>query len=290
MLPFAIPYPPEQKDGFWGKPTSTIDWCEENYVVSQYIAEALNTITNLAFIALAAFAIYSGWRNKLELRFVLSACGFLLVGIGSWLFHMTLKYEFQLLDELPMIYATCIPFWSVFSEFKGPEGTLAVGFAVFCGANLLTSIYLSYKDPTIHQAAYAVLNAAIIFRSVFLTQRHVKDQRSLKQLNWIMAFGILIFLLGYFLWNMDIHFCDLARSTRRSWGMPYGFLLEGHGWWHLFTGTGVYFYLIYLEYLRCWLLGTQMFYELEWHYSLPVVILKDPKGLEAFKLKAKKNE
>ena len=40
MLPFAVPYPPEQEDGFWGIPTSTIDWCEENYVVSVYIAEA----------------------------------------------------------------------------------------------------------------------------------------------------------------------------------------------------------------------------------------------------------
>lgn len=46
MLPFAWPYPPEQKNGYWGIPTSTIDWCEENYVVSTYIAEAINTTTN----------------------------------------------------------------------------------------------------------------------------------------------------------------------------------------------------------------------------------------------------
>ena len=26
-------------DGYWGKPTSTIDWCEANYEVSFYIAE-----------------------------------------------------------------------------------------------------------------------------------------------------------------------------------------------------------------------------------------------------------
>lgn len=25
--------------GFWGEPTSTLDWCEENYEVSYYIAE-----------------------------------------------------------------------------------------------------------------------------------------------------------------------------------------------------------------------------------------------------------
>jgi dihydroceramidase len=32
----------------------------------------------------------------------------LLVGIGSTMFHMTLKYPMQLMDELPMIYGSCI--------------------------------------------------------------------------------------------------------------------------------------------------------------------------------------
>lgn len=30
---------PPINNGFWGEPTATIDWCEENYVYSYYIAE-----------------------------------------------------------------------------------------------------------------------------------------------------------------------------------------------------------------------------------------------------------
>jgi len=26
-------------DGFWGKPTATIDWCEANYEVTYFVAE-----------------------------------------------------------------------------------------------------------------------------------------------------------------------------------------------------------------------------------------------------------
>lgn len=30
-----------------------------------------------------------------------------VVGFGSWAFHMTLLYEMQLFDELPMVWGTC---------------------------------------------------------------------------------------------------------------------------------------------------------------------------------------
>ena len=115
-------------------------------------------------------------------------------------------------------------------------------------------------------------------------------KKSAALLNRTMLTGVLIFALGYLLWNMDIHLCQYARTVRREWGMPYGFLLEGHGWWHIFTGTGVYFYLVYEEYLRCWLTGTQKFYLFEWRYFLPVVVLKDQAGLEAFRSQKDKKD
>lgn len=31
--------PAADREGYWGPPTSTLEWCEENYAVSYYIAE-----------------------------------------------------------------------------------------------------------------------------------------------------------------------------------------------------------------------------------------------------------
>ncbi|KFO38415.1 Alkaline ceramidase 3 [Fukomys damarensis] len=31
--------PAVDREGYWGPTTSTLDWCEENYTVTQYIAE-----------------------------------------------------------------------------------------------------------------------------------------------------------------------------------------------------------------------------------------------------------
>jgi dihydroceramidase len=35
--------------------------------------------------------------------------------------------------------------------------------------------------------------------------------------------------------------------------MPLGFVTELHGWWHLFTGIGVYDYIVFIEYLRSYI-------------------------------------
>lgn len=279
-------YPDPPESGFWGTPTSTIDWCEENYVISPYIAEWSNTLTNSGFILLALYLLSSAFRNKLETRFKLVCMGFGLVGIGSWLFHMTLQYRYQLLDELPMVYATCIPAWSIFceeidvatSKITSPtrRKQWAVGLTIFMGANLLTAIYLIFKDPTIHQAGYAIINAIVILFAYRLTIRFVHDPVARRSLQTSMVLGISIFLTGYFVWQLDVHFCNFWIYIRRSYlRLPLGVLLELHGWWHLLTGLGVYFYIVYLEYLRIYIHGKRDQYRIIWRWSvLPEVVLK----------------
>lgn len=273
VFPGGKPYPVVPNGGFWGERTSTIDWCEENYVVSHFIAEAVNTTTNALFIGLAFYAMIHVLRHKHELRFFIVGLGFATVGIGSWMFHMTLLYEYQLLDELPMIYATCVPYWIVFSFGKSRFDSIKVGLQISTAAAVLTAVYLYYRNPTIHQAGYAFLNLVIIAKSVSLTQIYVYDKQAQKNLWRTLVVGSASFMAGYALWNLDIHLCDTWRWIRRDIGMPYGFLLEGHGWWHLLTGTGVYFYIVYLEYLRLFLIGKEKDYSFKWTLGLPHVDL-----------------
>lgn len=264
MLPFGIPYPEAPEVGYWGIPTSTIDWCEENYVVSPYIAELVNTATNSAFILLAGYACINVLRHKHNLQFLLVSIGFIIVGFGSWMFHMSLLYEYQLLDELPMIYATCVPFWIVFSYSKSRATGYKIAVGITAFAITLTVVYLKYRDPLIHQIPYGILTGITMLKSVFLVNEHVHIVETRKQMNNIMIWGFIYIVLAYFLWNTDIHLCDLYRRTRRNIGMPYGFILEGHGWWHLLTGIGVYHYIVYLEHLWVFLIHKENEYEIKW--------------------------
>ncbi|CAN6661604.1 alkaline ceramidase Ypc1p [Trichomonascus vanleenenianus] len=280
-FPWAWEYPEVPESGYWGLQTATIDWCEENYVVSHYIAEAANTLTNALFVGLAVYAMYNVIRNKHEKRFLIVALGFATVGIGSWMFHMTLLYEYQLLDELPMIYATCVPYWIVFSYGKSRADSVKVALQISSAAAILTAVYLYYRNPTIHQAGYGFLNLVIVVKSVALTHKYVDDQLARKHLRSTLIIGLASFLGGYAIWNLDIHLCTTWRSTRRSIGMPYGLLLEFHGWWHLLTGLGVYYYIVYLEYLRLFLTNREHKYVFRWSYGfLPHVDLIEPNKIK----------
>lgn len=285
MFGLLVDYPPAPDSGFWGTPTSTIDWCEENYVISPYVAEWSNTLTNSGFILLALYLYYSAGKNKLETRFKLICAGFGLVGIGSWLFHMTLQYEYQLLDELPMVYATCIPAWSIFCEeidaattkIKSPtkRKQWIIGLSIFTGANILTAVYLIFKDPTIHQVGYGVINALLISFAFRLTSLFVDDKKAKRNLQNSMLLGIGMFLFGFFFWQLDVHFCKFWIMIRRIYlKLPLGLFLEFHGWWHLFTGLGVYFYIVFLEYLRIYIHGKGDHYQMIWRWSIfPEVVL-----------------
>lgn len=41
--------------------------------------------------------------------------GYLLIGSGSFAFHCTLKYPWQLVDELSMIYTACLMCYATYS-------------------------------------------------------------------------------------------------------------------------------------------------------------------------------
>ena len=85
---------------------STVNWCENDYAVTPYIAEFWNTVTSI-FILFSALYWYIPnkklYKNSNQQSAVKIFWSMIVVSIGTCLFHGTLLYKYQLIDEMPML-------------------------------------------------------------------------------------------------------------------------------------------------------------------------------------------
>ncbi|KAH0603677.1 uncharacterized protein H6S33_007336 [Morchella sextelata] len=288
---WSIPYPAE-KHHHWGPETATLNWCEEDYYFTRYCAEIVNSVTNAVFVWLAVKGLRNCWTERHDVIFAVTFAGYLCVGVGSFLFHATLWYSMQLVDELSMIYTTCLMAWASLSNGKPPAIATLYGLLLSALALSITFIYHSLGDPTFHQNAYALLTALLLFRSWYLMESRLRRTRphDVNTMWWMVGWGLFVFLCGFALWNVDNAWCGSLRGWRRGVGLPWGVLAEGHGWWHLLTGVGAYYYIVYGIWLRHCLNGDQDQFDLDWPnlWNLPVIRRKRGAANGAAVVKKKK--
>eukprot|EP01084_Bolivina_argentea_P176709 305740_1 len=87
--------------GYWPK-TAPINYCEDDYVVTFYVAEFCNTFTNVSYVlaGLNGLRIYRKFSNALPLSYLLASIMFISTGIASGLFHGSLTLTALKMDEL----------------------------------------------------------------------------------------------------------------------------------------------------------------------------------------------
>lgn len=162
-----------------------------------------------------------------------------------------------------MIYTTCIMFYATFSHRQTTTYAAILGIALLTLSILITTYYHYLQDPTFHQVSYAILTAIVLLRAMWVMEVNIRpsisarekelrengnmppmekaelerqDRRDLKIVKdmWTMIYyGLGTFLGGFFIWNLDNLFCSSLIGWRRQIGLPWGVLLEGHGWWYV---------------------------------------------------------
>ncbi|ORY56677.1 ceramidase [Pseudomassariella vexata] len=290
----SFPYHPAQ-DGFWGEKTSTLNFCEEDYVMSYYCAEVCNTLTNFLFVWLGTRGIRGCTKNSHPAIFVVAFIGYMVVGIGSTLFHASLKYPMQLVDELSMIYTTCFMCYATFAYRRSTGFSALLGIGLIGLAWFITAWYHKTKDPKFHQDAYTVLTVTVVFSNMWIMERRVRpalkarqEKRPaassvpptdviMKQMWHMVATGLSIFLGGYLIWALDNEFCNTIRGWRHHIQLPWAVVLEGHAWWHLMTGIGAYYYITWRIWIHRCLDGDEDKFRLNWPnmFSMPDIVAVD---------------
>jgi dihydroceramidase len=150
-------------------------------------------------------------------------------------------------------------FYAIFSHGKSTLSSTCLFLFTTILAIFITTYYHYLQDPVFHQNMFALLTVIVVFRSIYAmevtlrsslkrkrkpdsrpglvvlsTEEARKDARdfAILRMMWKMiACGVASVAAGFLIWNLDNEFCSTIRSWRREIGLPWGILLEGHGWW-----------------------------------------------------------
>lgn len=234
---------------FWGTPTSSVNWCEADYGHSRYICEWFNTISSVAMIAAGAI----GWslhRRVLERRLSAAFALLALVGIGSAAFHATLRFELQMLDELPMVYLALLILYALLDERPSrlPTRWLAAGLVAY--AAVVTVMMSGTRGPVefwTFESSFTALEALCVYRLVKLSRR---SQWS--EVRCLVRIGLGFYFVGIAVWFIDLRFCSFVAATLPAHGLTNPQL---HAVWHVLSTSGLYCILLALGCTRLHALG-----------------------------------
>lgn len=134
-------------NGFWGPRTASEDWCEANYVYTQYVAEFWNVVSSIPIVLTGIFGVWAALTYGYRKRFLVPSMLTILVGVGSISFHGTLQYWGQALDELAMVWCVTAMVYFTIDNHGDKQRTrpwIAWALAVF--AALFTAFYWYAKE------------------------------------------------------------------------------------------------------------------------------------------------
>lgn len=178
-----------------------------------------------------------GSRGLLRPKLDSMSISLFVLGIGSFLFHASLRQTLQFADELAMLGLA----WSLLQGSLDVHGTsvydrlvkaaLAVMFPLF-------SVFYVWTGKIIyHASAFAILVALITLRAYYVFHWRVPGFPEEKCREWRVRArkALVLLLVGYALWNVDLECCAELRRLRAQMGLPWAWLFEMHGWWHTLT-------------------------------------------------------
>jgi len=213
--------------GYWGIRTSALDWCESNYTWSFFIAEFFNTITSLPAAFIAFNGILLAYKYGYDKRFVVLNILLACVGLGSAAFHGTLLYTGQILDELPMVYAS-LSFLHAILEMESEKEPINKYLipSLLIYSTIFTAVYFYLPSFFIF---FVLSFICLILILAYRCSLILRKPTTLYQQKILIVLAIGGYIGGWiFFWIPDVLFCDHIQA------------LNFHSWWHITSTIGAF--------------------------------------------------
>jgi dihydroceramidase len=253
---------------FWGTPTASVDWCETNYEVCHFIAEFWNTITSSFISVLGLLGLYLILRERIEKRFAVLYAGIVVIGLGSVAFHGALLLEYQLLDELPMIWTT-LTWVYIYQTMESPrkgrpqDAVLAKRLAIFAAIWTVGAPWVHFHAPLAFQSLFV----GLMGYSMMNAHKYYKVCNNPTARTMYIIYNMSL-AAGACIWLIDTHACNKLHYLFGSywWHKYVGSL---HGYWHCFMSLNVYLGPVFAAVVRAQCLDVPA--SIKWWGPVPYV-------------------
>ncbi|KAJ1719499.1 hypothetical protein LPJ53_005748 [Coemansia erecta] len=228
--------------GYWGDVTSSVDWCEKNYEWTPYIAEFFNSWSSLAMVILGEACAR---MNPTGLRaYTLLGRSITVVGVGSWLFHATLKYTMQMTDELPMLWALSIfCYIAVTSRYAHVVDRRKVAWALSLWTLMVTLLTATFSGKVqffLFQTSFNGLSLGMAFLC-WRAKRDLEDA-AMRHVACLFGRGFKLYLLAALVWLVDTNLCPYVNGDAGTSVLPFNVQL--HAWWHVLASLGLVYLVV----------------------------------------------
>ena len=177
---------------FWGTPDVSVSFCEDKYVVSNYIAEYYNTMSALSYVIVGL--IFSRTRLKRLSKIII------MLGIGTALLHGTLRFYGQWLDEISMLILSFYIIKEVrWLRFKKTTNEL-----------YLFPLILPYFALQKYFSYFLVIFTTLQIYTYKIAQKDYK-KCSKREYCLIKTYSIIL-IFSTFCWFLDQVFCDYVSK------------------------------------------------------------------------------
>lgn len=224
---------------YWGDVDSDFDWCEYNNEYSIYLSEPFNTATSAWYPLCAIYAWKMHHRLSLSHWHKLMLLVTIIMGIGSMIFHGTLRYWAQLLDELPL-YAMAVLAAAALRE-RSSRAAGVQPYVAAWAALIAVVLIFSERTSTLHVFFRGIMTVtfSIAFIYIFTTGSiagdEIDDARGGTDGSSLAKATFVSFVVAIVSWILDIVACHELQAL--PFGLPYP-QLHAFGW-HGFTCLGL---------------------------------------------------
>ena len=137
----------------------------------------------------------------------------------------------------------------VFTYDKSLSFTVYSGLVSAAAMAAFIAWHCIVDETFMHSVLFGVMIALVGLKTRSIITHRVPDPLVRKEVSKLCFWGSVIFVSGFAIWNVDNAICSSLTHVKREIGMPWSFVLELHGWWHIFTGVGAYIFIALVEYL-----------------------------------------